>query len=179
MAQPVYDKQTIEQMDVLKKISAISKKTGIAFWLRGGWAIDFLLGEITRPHNVIDLITWIQHREVLERELLKDRFKNIPVKAKFKNRQSDFSKNNVDITFGYITRSSDGLIMMNGLSEWIWRSDSLLTTPFILHGSSACVLHPRQQLEEKEAYEQIGRKPRQKDVESKRLLRRIIDDSFC
>ncbi|MFD1176501.1 nucleotidyltransferase domain-containing protein [Paenibacillus puldeungensis] len=34
--------------------------------MRGGWAIDFLLGKVTRPHDDIDLITWIQNREQLE-----------------------------------------------------------------------------------------------------------------
>lgn len=34
----------------MNEISAISEKLEIEFWLRGGWAIDFLLGKITRPH---------------------------------------------------------------------------------------------------------------------------------
>ncbi|MEI0739488.1 hypothetical protein VQ056_27565 [Paenibacillus sp. JTLBN-2024] len=36
------------------------------FRLRGGWAIDVLAGKITRPHDDIDLITWIRNREQLE-----------------------------------------------------------------------------------------------------------------
>nr|WP_246521336.1 MULTISPECIES: hypothetical protein [Ornithinibacillus] len=47
---------------------------------------------------------------------------------------------------------------------------------FQLHGISAKVLHPKQLLEEKETYEQIGRPYRQKDAESKKLLYRIISD---
>ena len=38
------------------------------------------------------------------------------------------------------------------------------------------VLNPKQLLEEKEVYEQIGRKPRLKDIESKKILHRIITD---
>ncbi|MCM3390153.1 hypothetical protein M3649_18825 [Ureibacillus chungkukjangi] len=51
-------------------ISTISKRIGIVFWLRGGWAIDFLLGKVTRRHEDIDLITCIQNRDRLEDELI-------------------------------------------------------------------------------------------------------------
>lgn len=40
---------------------------------------------------------------------------------------------------------------------------------------SAKVLNPKQLLEEKEVYEQIGRKTRHKDIESKKILRQIIN----
>ncbi|GIO69848.1 hypothetical protein NYE48_23035 [Paenibacillus sp. FSL M7-1455] len=45
-----------------KTSSRIDRK----FRLRGGWAIDVLAGKITRPHDDIDLITWIRNREQLE-----------------------------------------------------------------------------------------------------------------
>lgn len=41
---------------------------------------------------------------------------------------------------------------------------------------SAKVLNPKQLIEEKEVYEQIGRKTRHKDIESKKILRQIIND---
>jgi hypothetical protein len=64
---------------------------------------------------------------------------------------------------------------MNGLAEWIWRADSLLPQCFKLNGVSAHVLNPRQLLEEKEVYEQIGRTLRPKDLESKKTLHSIIE----
>ncbi|MCL1698358.1 MULTISPECIES: hypothetical protein [unclassified Lysinibacillus] len=63
---------------------------------------------------------------------------------------------------------------MNELTEWIWRADSLLPESFMLHGVSVKVFNPKQLLAEKEVYEQIGRKPRQKDIENKKVLQRII-----
>lgn len=67
---------------------------------------------------------------------------------------------------------------MNGLPEWIWRPDSLLAQNFVLNGISAKVLNPKQLLEEKEVYEQIGRLPRQKDLESKKILYQIIEETL-
>ena len=69
-------------------------------------------------------------------------------------------------------------LIMNGLPEWIWRPDSLLPQIFMLNDISAKVLNPKQLLEEKEVYEQIGRIPRQKDAESKKILRQIIDGTL-
>jgi hypothetical protein len=175
MRQQVLDDQTESQLKVLSEISAIFSSLGYDFWLRGGWAIDFLLGRITRPHEDIDLITWIQHREQLEQALSEIGYERTPVKEQFRERQSNFRKDSVDVSFGYISRTNEGSLIMNGLAEWIWRADSLLPQYFKLNGVSAHVLNPRQLLEEKEVYEKIGRTPRPKDLESKKILHSIIE----
>ncbi len=171
-----FDLQTKSQLKILTEISFIFKGIDTDFWLRGGWAIDFLLGEITRLHSDIDIVTWISNRKQLENTLIEAGYEQIPVPEEFCNRQSDFRKDNIDITFIYITYNTDGSLMMNGLPEWVWRQDSLLPQYYYLHGISVKVLHPRQLLEEKEIYEQIGRPFRQKDADSKKILHRIISD---
>ncbi|TFB15016.1 hypothetical protein E3U55_12225 [Filobacillus milosensis] len=176
MTPELFDEQTDSQLKVLAEISEITDELEIEFWLRGGWAIDFLLGKITRPHDDIDLVTWIHNRERLEKALKKAGYEPIPVRKQFCNRQSDFHKGNVEITFSYITHSVNGSLIMNGLPEWKWMTDSLLSKNFKLHGISANVLNPKQLLKEKEVYQQIGRTPRQKDIESKEVLRGIISD---
>jgi hypothetical protein len=86
MIQQVLDDQTESQLKVLSEISAISSSLGCNFWLRGGWAIDFLLGWITRSHEDIDLITWILHREQLEKALTEVGYERMPVKEYWANR---------------------------------------------------------------------------------------------
>lgn len=157
MTHQIFNGQTESHLKVLAEISTISETIGMEFWLRGGWAIDFLLGNITRPHDDIDLVTWIKNRERLENELLKAGYEKTFVKEEFCHRQSDFRKENVEITFCYISLSDNGELIMNGLPEWIWRPDSLLPQTFILNGISARVLNPTQLLEEKVVYEHIGR----------------------
>ncbi|WP_456278807.1 nucleotidyltransferase domain-containing protein [Bacillus sp. AK128] len=176
MIHEILDNQTKLQIEVLGEISTMLETIEIEFWLRGGWAIDFLLGKISRPHNDIDLVTWIDNREQLENQLLRAGFEQIPVKEEFRNRQSDFRKGNVEVTYSYITQTVDGNLIMNGLPEWIWRTDSLISQSIVLHGISAKVLNPKQLLEEKEVYEQIGRPYRQKDAESKKILYSIISE---
>ena len=31
---------------------------GIEYWLFGGWAVDFWVGEVTRPHDDVDVAVW-------------------------------------------------------------------------------------------------------------------------
>lgn len=59
------------QLDILQEINEICLSFNLSLWLRGGWAIDFLLERITRSHSDIDLVTWIQHREHVEQALVK------------------------------------------------------------------------------------------------------------
>ena len=60
-----------EQNDVLGLCDLMSAH-GIHFWLDGGWAVDGLLGEQTRPHADVDIV--IQEMNVqLLRQLLKAR----------------------------------------------------------------------------------------------------------
>lgn len=73
MTQENFDSRTESQLNILSEISAISKKLEIEFWLRGGWAIDFLLGKITRPHEDFDLVTWLQNKETIRDYTCKSR----------------------------------------------------------------------------------------------------------
>ncbi|GAA0338039.1 hypothetical protein GCM10008967_30400 [Bacillus carboniphilus] len=162
--------QTDSQLQILNEVNRICESNDIHIWLRGGWAIDFLLGGITRSHEDLDLVTWVSNREVMEEALVKEGFERLPIS----DRQTDFRKNEVDIQFLYMTQT-DGSISPHNLPEWLWRADSLPPGLYQLNGISMRVVSPQQLLEEKQVYEQIGRKPRDKDQESKRILQKIIE----
>lgn len=48
------------RMDAAEKLEAIAEVTAldIAVRLRGGWAMDFFLGYVTRPHRDVDWFAW-------------------------------------------------------------------------------------------------------------------------
>lgn len=50
------EEQTRAQLEVIREIDEILSRLRTCFWLRGGWAIDFMLGEVTRSHADIDLV---------------------------------------------------------------------------------------------------------------------------
>ncbi|WP_260288546.1 nucleotidyltransferase domain-containing protein [Peribacillus aracenensis] len=159
------------QLKIIRELNEICLSLNIDLWLRGGWAIDFLLGKITRSHSDIDLVTWIQHREHLEQALVNDGFQLMPV-SEF---QTDFLKNNVDVSFVFVRYSDNGDIVANGFPEWVWRKDALPMEPYNLRGISMNVLNPYQLLEEKKVYEQgTGRTLRPKDLKSMEIIKRSL-----
>jgi len=163
---------TQSQLKILSEINQICSAQSFSIWLRGGWAIDFLLGRITRSHSDIDLVTLINYREPLEQALVNAGFQKIPVSEL----QTDFLKDGVDVSFVFVIRSEGGNIIANGFPNWIWRKDALLTKSYKLHGISLFVLNPHQLLEEKMVHEQgTGRKLRAKDIESLKTIQEIID----
>jgi len=53
----------------VNKLYRLFEENGIKVWINGGWGIDALLGEQTRPHNDLDIA--VQHKNAPKlRELL-------------------------------------------------------------------------------------------------------------
>ncbi|WP_235832768.1 nucleotidyltransferase domain-containing protein [Gottfriedia acidiceleris] len=161
-----------KQLKILNEINTICLNLKFHLWLRGGWAIDFLLGKVTREHSDIDLVTLIQYREELERAMVNAGFKKIPISML----QTDFIKDEIDVSFVFVRISEEGKIIANGFPDWEWRNDALPIRKYNLKGISINVLNPYQLLEEKMVYEKgTGRKLRSKDIESMKVIQGIIN----
>jgi Aminoglycoside-2''-adenylyltransferase len=46
------------QLGLIGEVVEVAAAVGVRVWLRGGWAMDFVLGEITRDHVDIDWFGW-------------------------------------------------------------------------------------------------------------------------
>ncbi|WP_254664545.1 MULTISPECIES: hypothetical protein [Bacillaceae] len=162
-----------KQLSILNEINTICLNLTIQLWLRGGWAIDFLLGKVTREHSDIDLVTYIQYREKLEWAMVNAGFNKIPVSML----QTDFIKDQVEVSFVFVRITEEGKIIANGFPAWEWRKDALPIQQYDLKGISINVLNPYQLLEEKKVYEKgTGRKLRPKDIESMKIIQGMIDE---
>ena len=64
------DADTRTQFKLISEIARLCKRARMRFWLRGGWALDFLIGRVTRSHSDIDLVTWRHHGDRIELTLL-------------------------------------------------------------------------------------------------------------
>ncbi len=162
------------QLDILAQIKALLRADGIKFWLRGGWAIDFLLGNLTRSHSDIDLVAW-QCDALRIRGLFEEAgflfIRDTGV-------QIDFLKSGQEICVVLIVRKGEEVSVEN-IPEWNWLPDALTFPPQQLNGLSCNVLSPQQLLEEKEGYEKgTGRPLRPKDLQSIAVLRQIVLGNF-
>ena len=93
------------QLLIVQEVQEIASARNFQIWLRG-WAIDFLLGKITREHSDVDLDTWIQ-------ELVMAGFKKLPV-SEF---QTDFLKNGVDVSIVFASLSDNGDVFANSFPD--------------------------------------------------------------
>jgi hypothetical protein len=165
------DSDTEAQLAILRTLAERLATARLRFWLRGGWAVDFLLGEVTRRHGDIDLVTWLRHRRRIRLLLTNIDFEPIQEWEA----QTDFRVKGQVVSSIYLTRQPDGCIITHGIPVWTWPDGSLSSRKAHLRSISARVMSPRQMLWEKEGYEiGTGRPPRPKDLESMTVLRGMI-----
>ena len=48
-----------EQLSALAQVSKAFDGANVDYWLFGGWAVDFHVGSVTRPHDDVDLAVWL------------------------------------------------------------------------------------------------------------------------
>jgi hypothetical protein len=48
-----------QQLSALVQVGELFDRAGYAYWLFGGWAVDFHVGALTRRHDDIDLAVWL------------------------------------------------------------------------------------------------------------------------
>jgi hypothetical protein len=51
-------KREQRQLKLIEEFVSVAETAGAACWLRGGWAVDFLVGRVTRAHEDLDLFIW-------------------------------------------------------------------------------------------------------------------------
>jgi hypothetical protein len=52
------EERTSKQLSALAELGDLLENAGIAYWLFGGWAVDFYAGAVTRTHDDLDVAVW-------------------------------------------------------------------------------------------------------------------------
>jgi hypothetical protein len=160
------------QWQLLLDIHRLFTRSNIDFWLRGGWALDFLLGDMTRTHSDIDFVTWKKHATTVKQLLSGNGY----TFQRDIGAQMDFTKSNQDISVVYIGINPAGQVYMPDIPEWIWLEGVLDYPPQRLNGVRCRVLSPQQLLDNKLGYEAAKGTPlRPKDKISIGKLRSLIE----
>lgn len=138
------------QLQLITDVMAVTAKHGAQVWLRGGWAMDFFLGRVTRDHQDIDWFAWAADAPVIIAELLEHGYRQLPGPPP--GQQADLVKDNEDLGFGWLARGSDGQVVVGG-GPWAgapW-PDNMLDWPRGRIGQLQCpVISPMAQIEIKE-----------------------------
>ncbi|OIJ90781.1 hypothetical protein BIV25_31360 [Streptomyces sp. MUSC 14] len=92
------------QLALIAQTPAASRRQGIPLRLRGGWAVDFFLGEVTREHGDIDRFAWTRDAVRLA-ELLRG-LGYTPVPGPPPDLQLDFVRDTLDSSFTFVDRDA-------------------------------------------------------------------------
>jgi hypothetical protein len=100
----------MRQLDIIEEVFALAREAEIPLWLRGGWAMDFALGEVTREHLDIDLFAWAVDAERLARVLTDSGYDRRPNDNPLL--QLDFTRHGEELNIGLLALAATGHIVV-------------------------------------------------------------------
>lgn len=142
--------RSARQLAVIGEVTELAAELDIEVWLRGGWAMDFFIGELTRDHEDIDLFAWGSDRPRLVGELLKHGFTQLPGPPP--DQQLDVAKGDLVLNIALMAKDERGSAVVNG-GPWAGQAwpDGMLDEPDGLLGARWCpIISPLAQIEIKE-----------------------------
>ncbi|MEV0459335.1 nucleotidyltransferase domain-containing protein [Catellatospora methionotrophica] len=138
------------QLAAIAEISGAAARDGIALWLRGGWAMDFHLGRITRPHADVDWFCWAADADRLTAVLTELGF--TAYGEHDRRLQRDFLRGDVDLGVGLLGRDAAGCatVPAGPHAGTRWPHGMLDGPPGSLGGVTCPVISPQAQIEIKD-----------------------------
>lgn len=98
----------VEQLAALARIHDLFGRQGIAYWLFGGWAVDFYLRAVTRSHDDIDIAVWRRDLAVVAALLEKDGW--ISAASGAEDGYTTYQRDGVRLDLAFLERADDGAV---------------------------------------------------------------------
>jgi hypothetical protein len=138
------------QLRLIAKVVAVTAEYGIEVWLRGGWAMDFFLGEVTRDHRDIDWFAWSSDGASLDVRLGRRGYRRMPGPPP--DQQLDMVKDGEDLSFNLLRKDDTGRAVVGG-GPWAgspWPSNMLETHTGRIGDLRCPIIAPQAQIEIKQ-----------------------------
>ncbi|MGW2250077.1 nucleotidyltransferase domain-containing protein [Kitasatospora sp. NPDC001660] len=104
--------RSTRQLRLIAETVRIAEGVGVGVWLRGGWAMDFFLGEATRDHEDVDWFAWAKDAPALTAALLRSGHEPLPGPPA--GQQLDFLKDGEESSFALLDRDAAGRVVVAG-----------------------------------------------------------------
>ncbi|MGX6601073.1 nucleotidyltransferase domain-containing protein [Micromonosporaceae bacterium Da 78-11] len=140
------DARSARQLAAIAETVALAGELGVSVWLRGGWAMDFFLGELTREHLDVDWFAWRDQAPALSAALVADGYDLLPEPPH--DRQLDLVRDGVEQSFALLAGDAGHPVVAGG--PWVgspWPAGMLDGPPARLHGITCPIVTPRAQVE--------------------------------
>ena len=109
----------IEPLQSLSRLHDLFGREGIAYWLFGGWAVDFYAGEITRPHADLDVAVWATDRGRIATLLTSGGWTHAPEPGE--DGSTGYERGGVRLELAFLAESEMGEIytpLLEGRGAW-------------------------------------------------------------
>jgi lincosamide nucleotidyltransferase A/C/D/E len=109
-------------MDAARVLELLARFAGhgIAVWLDGGWAVDALLGEQTRPHDDLDLVSRLEDSARIEAALGELGYVLAGGGAPLSFELVDDDGHQVDVHPASFNAEGDGIYRMANGGDWVF-----------------------------------------------------------
>jgi len=158
------------QLAHLKEAHDLLKAAVIPHWLAGGWAIDFLVGRVTRQHSDVDFAIWKGDWQRVEALLLAHEF--APRANKFPDETGRLVRKGTHFEFYLLQKNPAGDIYVGGRwTDWPFPDECWSATGSLL-GLHVPVISPKNLLDGKRRWpdQEHGSPLREKDREDIDIL---------
>jgi len=121
--------QTAEkQLSMIREIGVLLAAASVRWWLFGGWAVDFHLGQVTRDHRDIEFYIWQEDAATVSRIFMGAEF--APREIPFPDEAVEFTKNEQLVCAVLLVRDARGDIVIPGRwINWPWPGDAFNGPP--------------------------------------------------
>jgi Aminoglycoside-2''-adenylyltransferase len=102
------DDLTARQLDALGAVGRRLDHAGIAYWVLGGWAVDFHLGRPTRAHDDVDIAVWVEDLPRISDVLEREGWRHVP--RADDDGGTGYERGPVRLELTYLARDDDGEI---------------------------------------------------------------------
>jgi lincosamide nucleotidyltransferase A/C/D/E len=120
-------------------VLGLLRKHGVSVWLDGGWAIDALLGEQTRPHDDLDLVARLDEAAQIELALGELGYELAGGGPPLSFELVDRGGHQVDVHPAHITPAGDGVYRMANGADWIYPAKGFRGVGLIVDREVPCL----------------------------------------
>jgi hypothetical protein len=127
-----------QQLSALAGVSRQLDDARIAYWLFGGWAVDFYAGSVTRPHDDVDIAVWLEDVPRIAGLLTSDGWHHAPEDDE--DGGTGYERAGVRLELTYLARDGDEVFTPLREGRGRWSPDALGSDVRDLNGVRARIV---------------------------------------
>ena len=139
------------QLMIIREVTTGLRAAHISHWLFGGWAIDFHLGTITRPHDDIEFLVWHTDKQAIATTLVSHNYELF--QGGFSDEMAIFFKHGQKVEFDYLIQNAAKQVAVDGRwSDLVWPQDAFDAPPATFDGITCPIVSAQALLWLKQRY---------------------------